>query len=146
MSARAHPIARIALGAAVVLHSSRSAAATCSTDGLSTIDPSGVVTPCAPYRCNPTGATAGTCFDACGSTAIDCAPTYACDTIVSACVTACATDADCTQRDYCTDDKVCRSRQSLTGCALADRHDSTPLGAFALALGALAFVGLARRR
>jgi hypothetical protein len=149
MSAPSLPIARLAFGAAVVLHASSSAAATCSTDGLSTVDPSGTVTPCAPYRCNPIGATAGTCFDACGSTAVDCAPTYACDTIVDACVTACIADADCPTRDFCTDDKVCRSRQSWSGCAVTDRRadgDATPIGGLALAIGALACVGLGRRR
>ncbi len=55
--------------------------ATCSDDGLSSIDKSGVSTSCLPYRCGSDGL----CSKACASSD-DCAPATVCQTDVKACV------------------------------------------------------------
>jgi hypothetical protein len=54
--------------------------AQCSSDGLTSISPSGGMQSCTPYRCSG----AGTCFSVCASDA-DCAPMHACNTTSFTC-------------------------------------------------------------
>ncbi len=57
--------------------------ARCSDDKLSSIGADGVVTSCAPLRCN----TDGTCFKSCSSSD-ECVPGFICDTATAACLPA----------------------------------------------------------
>jgi MYXO-CTERM domain-containing protein len=96
--------------------------AKCSDDRLSSVDKTGVMTSCAPYRCGPDGK----CLTQCG-TSDDCTPGTSCDDTVRACVVLKAGETT-----------------SSGGCDV-----STGSGGARDALaaaGALALLGLARRR
>ncbi len=97
--------------------------ATCSDDGLSSIDKTGTSSPCAPYRCGSDG----TCLKQCASSD-DCTPSTSCDTTVKACVAAGA------------------ANDSGGGCATSSTRGTTTPFVVAPLFGLLALLGLRRRR
>jgi hypothetical protein len=90
------------------------AATTCSSDGMTVIDMTGMTTSCAPYRCMGDGE----CARACASTR-DCAADAACDTASHSCLSACTADSQCGNKDsMCGPEHHCTPRPS-SGCAVA---------------------------